>query len=291
MLPPDPGESILLAGVRTHVVVDEPRSAPDGPPVLLSSGLAGNWFDWDHCAAVLALRRRVVRLDRPGYGLSDPWPPGVLPTVAAEVERFLAVLDHLGIERAVLCGHSMASFYVEAFARVHPDRTAGIVVLDGSVKNSSRTVLPARVRDPLVLHLTGATARLHLGFVSPAVRRALIHSTPPGGFTEGQRRWARAITWSDRYMVGALLENAQYAAMARELLDLRQRHPRLTAPATVVAAAPALRSPWSRWWLQVQRRYAAALGAQFAVVAPSGHHMMMDQPAQVAALIESVTRA
>ncbi|GAA4392333.1 alpha/beta fold hydrolase [Tsukamurella soli] len=291
MPPPAPGDSIELAGVRTHIVVDEPRRTEDGVPAVLSSGLAGNWFDWDHCAALLALRRRVVRLDRPGYGLSDPWPNDVLPTIDAEVRRFAGLLDHLEIERAVLVGHSMASFYVEAFARIHPDRTAGIVVLDGSVEDTPHPVLPERTRSRLVLGGVGTTARLRLGrLAAPAVRKVLIHSAPPGGFTEGQRAWYRQIVPTDRYMVAALLENAQYPIMARELLAVRERYPRLTAPVTVAAAFSGRPSPWAAHWSTVQRRYAARLSGEFAVVSPAGHHMMIDQPGQVAALVERVRR-
>lgn len=71
-----PGE--MVAGV--HVVVDG-----EGPPVVLYGGLGGNWFDWDEVVELLSETCLVVRVDRPGYGLS-PRPPSARPPVARRRE-------------------------------------------------------------------------------------------------------------------------------------------------------------------------------------------------------------
>ncbi|CAM3952521.1 alpha/beta hydrolase [Nocardiopsis tropica] len=275
---------LTLAGVRTHVVVDDPIGPVTGPPVVLSSGLAGNWFDWDACTELLTSGRTVVRFDRPGYGLSDPWPEGEVPTIDSEVTRIRDLVDALGIDSAVLCGHSMASFYVEAFAREHPQRAAGLVILDGSVEESPRWVLPGNLREDLVLKSADVAAAAGLNRIAPTMHRLFVDSEPPEEHAE--------ILSSEKYLRAALLENGQYPVIAHELVDVRQRYPlRAGMPVTVGAAYTGKPTPWAASWLRQQRGFADRLHARFAVIAPSGHHVMVEQPAQVAALILDSTPA
>lgn len=267
-----------LAGIRTHVVVDDPIGPVTGPPVVLCSGLAGNWFDWDAVTGLLTGGRTVVRLDRPGYGLSDPWPDGAVPTLESEVTRLRELLDALEIESAAVCGHSMASFYVEAFARRHPDRTAGLVLLDGSVEDSPHWVLPGDLRDELLLRAADAAAAVGLNRAGPAAHRLLGGGTPPPEHAD--------ILASEGFLKAAIVENGRYTVLAHDLAALRDAAPlsdRL--PITVAAAYRGRPTPLAASWLRQQRGLADRLRARYAVVAPSRHHAMIDQPAQVAALI------
>lgn len=259
---------------------------PAAPPVVLLSGLAGNWFDWDQCAAALSPRRTVVRLDRPGYGLSDPLPRGALPTLTGEVRRLVELLDHLGVSRAVVAAHSMGSFYAEAFARLHPDRVAALVLLDGSVERTGRPVLPEPWRSRLVLAVTDGAVGLGLARMAPPVHRALVHSTPPGGYTARQRAWKRRVLASDHYLRAAIEENAQYPVLARQLVALRLRAPMPTVPVTIAVAHTGRPTPWGGHWVRSGRRIAARAGARFEVVSPASHHLMIDQPRRVARIID-----
>ncbi|WP_158635027.1 alpha/beta fold hydrolase [Tsukamurella asaccharolytica] len=270
-----------LAGTRTHVVVDEPHASASGPPVVLNSGLAGNWFDWDAVTELLTASRTVVRLDRPGYGLSDPWPDDAVPTLESEVTRLRELLDALDIDTAVMVGHSMASFYVEAFAREYPDRTAGSVLLDGSVEITPRWVLPGDLRDTLLLRSADAAAAVRMNLFGPVAHRMLGASAPPPEYAE--------ILSSEAYFRAAFLENGRYPVLAHDVADLRERAPLPAVPWTVAAAFTGRRTPWASHWLEQQRELADVLHARFAVIAPSGHQAMVDQPAQTAALILDAT--
>lgn len=134
-----------VGGVALHVVVEG-----RGPVCVLSAGLAMAWFDWDPVVAPLvAAGRTVVRFDRPGHGLSGPATEP--PTTAGEAHRIAGLLDALGLgARAAgpvtVVGHSLAGFHAEAFARLYPERTAALVLVDGSVEESPRTLLPAALR-------------------------------------------------------------------------------------------------------------------------------------------------
>ncbi|WP_158636145.1 alpha/beta fold hydrolase [Tsukamurella sputi] len=281
---PDYSRGVLLelAGTRTHVVVDAATGPVTGPPVVLSSGLAGNWFDWDAVTELLTPGRTVVRLDRPGYGLSDPWPDGAVPTLDSEVTRLRDLLDALEIESAVMVAHSMASFYVEAFLREFPSRTAAAVILDGSVEASPRWVLPGDLRDALLLRSADAATAVGMNRAGPAAHRLLGAGDPPPEYA--------SILSSEDYFRAAFLENGRYPVLAHELADLRQETPLPPdVPVTVAAAFTGRRTPWNTSWLGQQEELAEILHGRYAVIAPSGHHAMIDQPAQVAALILDAT--
>jgi pimeloyl-ACP methyl ester carboxylesterase/DNA-binding CsgD family transcriptional regulator len=79
--------------------------------------------------APLAARRMVVEYDKPGCGLSDPWPgPQSLET---DLEVLTAVADHLGLERFDLLGISLAAPVSIAFAARHPQRVDRLVLYGG----------------------------------------------------------------------------------------------------------------------------------------------------------------
>ncbi|MFD8983981.1 alpha/beta fold hydrolase, partial [Streptomyces sp. NPDC059564] len=176
MTGPAPGRFVRVDGVPLHVVVEG-----RGPAVVLSAGLAMAWFDWDPVAALLAARgRTVVRFDRPGHGLSAP---AGTTGAAVEARRIAALLDALGLPGPVtVAGHSLAGFHAEAFARLHPDRTAALVLVDSSVEEDPRALLPAAVRTGAARALGRAVTAAGLpAALGPALRRAAVRASRAGG--------------------------------------------------------------------------------------------------------------
>ncbi|MFE6837186.1 alpha/beta fold hydrolase [Streptomyces sp. NPDC057705] len=286
------GRFVRVDGVPLHVVVDG-----RGPVCVLSAGLAMAWFDWDAVAGLLAASgRTVVRFDRPGHGLSGP--AAEPPTTAGEAHRIAGLLDVLGFTGPVtVVGHSIAGFHAEAFARLYPRRTAALVLLDGSVEEDPRTVLPAALRTgvarALGLAVTAAGLPAALG---PLARRATVRASRTGGPDPAARDLVRRCYRTGRVWRGALLENSRYPDMAAELLALRGTHP-LTAPATVLAGhdgsipyGSAVGRPHGRSalrWLARQADLADVLGARFEVAEPAGHLVMLDRPDQVARAVRN----
>ncbi|MEU8778660.1 alpha/beta hydrolase [Streptomyces sp. NPDC048606] len=287
--PPAP-RFVVVDGIPLHVLVEgpSPRAAPrtpTGPPVVLSAGLAMAWFDWDAVAAELVARgRTVIRFDRPGHGLSAPAvrPPGAV----AEAHRIAALLDALGLpptRPVTVVGHSIAGFHAEAFARLHPARTAALVLLDSSVEESPRTPLPTGIRTAAARALGRAASALGLpAALGPAAREAAVRAGRAGRAADpAARDLVRRCYRTGRVWRGALLENARYPDTAEELLALAARHP-LTAPATVLAAHDGRHGRAGRRWLERQAALADRLGARFEVAEPAGHLVMLDRPHQVA---------
>ncbi len=103
-----------------------------GPPVVM---LHGGGFDaasvsWKYVLPDLAESQRVYALDWPGYGKSDPVPDEATPTVDYYTGVLGAILDALGIRRAVLVGMSMGGAVALGYALASPDRVERLVAID-----------------------------------------------------------------------------------------------------------------------------------------------------------------
>src|SRR5262245_32952339 len=74
---------------------------------------------------------RLIFLDQPGTGASDPVTPGAPPTLEQWADSITAVLDDLGSHEAVLLASDGGSATAALFAATHPSRTTALVVLEG----------------------------------------------------------------------------------------------------------------------------------------------------------------
>ncbi|WP_026343022.1 alpha/beta fold hydrolase [Nocardia sp. BMG111209] len=122
---PDSREQLVpLPDGNIHVVTDGP---PGAPAVVLLHGLAGSTAWWDPVVPALA-DRRVVRIDLLGHGRSDK--PDTGYGISEQAGRVAAVLDRLGVDRAVIIGHSTGGYVATALAEQHRDRVAAIGLID-----------------------------------------------------------------------------------------------------------------------------------------------------------------
>ncbi|MFJ3584106.1 alpha/beta fold hydrolase [Streptomyces sp. NPDC090127] len=264
---------VRVGGVAHHVVVEGA-----GPVCVLSAGLGMSWFDWDPVVPLLAPHRTVVRFDRPGHGLSAP--AAVPPSATGEGHRIAGLLDALSLPGPVtVVGHSIAGFHAEAFARLHPARAAGLVLVDASVEEDARTPAAPALRTAAarglgaLLSAAGAPAAL-----GPAVRRATVRLSRAAGGDPAPAALVRRCYRTSRVLHGTLLENTHYRAVAAELLALRERAPLPPDVPVTVLAAP----DGSARWAGRQHALARRLGARYEAVEPSGHLVMLDRPDAVA---------
>ena len=102
----------------------------DGSPVLLIHGVGARLDNWDRVAALLARHFKVVRYDLRGHGRSSKVPgPYALDMFADDAA---ALLDHLGIARAHIAGHSLGGMIAITLARKHPGRVDRLAVLSAA---------------------------------------------------------------------------------------------------------------------------------------------------------------
>lgn len=131
---PPEGQLIEIDDRTVHAVV-----RGDGPNVILLHGAGGNTREWTFSFMDrLTDRYRVIAFDRPGLGYTDRAKPsydGAFNSSAESPAEQAAMLQgaarQLGIEKAVVVGHSYGGSVALAWGLNHPDMVAGIVNLAG----------------------------------------------------------------------------------------------------------------------------------------------------------------
>jgi pimeloyl-ACP methyl ester carboxylesterase len=102
--------------------------------IVLVHGLGSSRHIWDLVAPLLAQRCRVIALDQRGHGESDKPDDGYdFPSIVGDL---LGFLDGVGATQpVVLVGHSWGASVVLHFAVAHPERIAGLVLVDGGTSS------------------------------------------------------------------------------------------------------------------------------------------------------------
>ncbi len=98
-----------------------------GVPVLFRHGFPHNRSLWSPQLGALAAPARTVSMDLRGFGESDA---GEREGVDGYADDAAALLDALGIDRAVIAGLSMGGYATFAFWRRHRDRVRALVLSD-----------------------------------------------------------------------------------------------------------------------------------------------------------------
>lgn len=143
------------------------ETAGDGLPVLCIHGFASsgkvNWIDTGWVETLVGAGYRAITLDNRGHGASEkPYDPErYYPRDMAR--DAVALLDHLGIDRAALLGYSMGARIAAFMAFEHEERVA-CVIFGGMGMNlvnglSDGNDIIAGLRAPSLDGLTHPTAR------------------------------------------------------------------------------------------------------------------------------------
>src|SRR5947209_7300717 len=126
---PPIGKFIECDGVRLHYI--ERGNQHDAVLMLLhGNGMMVQDFDISGVLDGAAQRYRVLCFDRPGFGHSTR-PRFRIWTPEAEAELFAAALRRLGIDRAVVLGHSWGTLVAVAMGLQFPDLVRGLVLASG----------------------------------------------------------------------------------------------------------------------------------------------------------------
>jgi pimeloyl-ACP methyl ester carboxylesterase len=115
-------------GVRLHVRDEGPR---DAPVIILAHGSNASLHTWEPWVGSLKARWRVISFDFPAHGLTGPSRSGVY-----DGAHYVAVVDQLAqalkIERFVLGGNSMGGYVAWRYALAHPQKVAGLVLVNAA---------------------------------------------------------------------------------------------------------------------------------------------------------------
>jgi len=104
----------------------------NGPTFIFAPGLTSHYRAFTAVANSLGGAARVIALDLRGRGCSTK-PAAGNYGIERHADDVLALMDALGIERAIVGGHSMGAYVATAVAVKAPRRAAALVLLDGGV--------------------------------------------------------------------------------------------------------------------------------------------------------------
>lgn len=157
-----------------HRIAYTEHGPADGRPVVLVHGLLFSQKLMRPLAEELAARGyRAITLDLLGHGQSDRPPAMQQYSMTAFGQQIIGLLDHLGIEKAVLHGLSLGANSALEAAVIAPDRVQGLVVempvLDNALMGCAIGFTP--------IMLTLSFARTPMRALSAVTRRI-----PTGGF-------------------------------------------------------------------------------------------------------------
>ncbi len=110
----------------------ELRGDRHGMPAILCDGLGCDGFIWKYLFEPLAAERRVLHWNYRGHGKSGVPRDDTRLGVDFICDDLLRLLDHTGVERGVIFGHSIGVQVSLEFQRRHPGRVAGLVLLCGT---------------------------------------------------------------------------------------------------------------------------------------------------------------
>ena len=120
-----PGRLVDIGHRRLHLY----EQGEGSPAVVLEAGIAASSLSWSHVQPQVARFARTYSYDRAGLAWSDPCAGPVTATSCADdLHRLLSAANVSG--PVVLAGHSYGAFVLQMYASRHPDKVAGLVLVD-----------------------------------------------------------------------------------------------------------------------------------------------------------------
>jgi pimeloyl-ACP methyl ester carboxylesterase len=245
----------------------------DGPPLVLVHGVGCSHRDWMPVARRLARRHCVLAWDARGHGGCRPVIGSI--TLARLACDLAEMLDHFGLERSVLVGHSMGALTLMEYLHSYGTHRVAAVAL---VDQSPRIVTDENWRLGL---FGGCSASMLSGLIAGA-RRDLAE-------TLLNEIGARGGAWLRRQLevdapLGRMLRQRLGRIDVRPLLDLaesmaqadfRASLSRLDAPLLVVLGARSPHYaglPLDAWYRDTVKH------AQVSVYPRAGHSPHVSEP-------------
>ncbi|MGI5163778.1 alpha/beta fold hydrolase [Spirillospora sp. CA-253888] len=250
-----------------HVSQDGPD---DAPVLLLIHGSASSTRSWDQLVPLLTGTHRVIRIDLLGHGRSAK-PVDRDYAVPEQARRVAEALDRLGVERAVVAGHSSGGATATALAERRPDLVAALVLVNTGPAMDAYTAPQVAIEPAQWPHLTDEQIRLFAssGFSRPG------YEIPQELLDE-----VRAMTFH------SLTATMQGTIRYLQERTLPERLAPLGRPLLVIFGAED-----RRWRPSSAMDYRAVPGAEIEMLPGLGHSPMLEDPLQTAAPLLAFAKA
>jgi pimeloyl-ACP methyl ester carboxylesterase len=276
---PPSGKFVVIDDVSLHY-----SDQGDGPAVVLlhGNGMTLQDYEVSGVTGLVAQNHRVIAFDRPGFGYSDR-PRTTAWTPEAQAQIIGEALNQIGVQRAVVVGHSWGTLVALAMALNHPEAVAGLVLLSGYYFATRRSdVIPLSLP---ALPLAGDVAANTVVPIIAAITgpAALKASFSPAPISDKFASFPAAMSLRPSQVRAAA---ADTALMIPGAAALSPRYGDLDLPVVIMAGeGDKLVYPANHAMPLAQ----VIPGAELRMVPDEGHFLHYGVPEQVAAAIDDVT--
>lgn len=273
---PPIGRFLDVDGMRLHYI-----ERGEGEPIVLIHGNGTMIQDFTVSGLVdrLASRYRVIVIDRPGYGYSSR--PRQLWTPRAHAKLFKHALEQLGVEQAVVLGHSWGTLVAVALALESPSLVRGLVLASGYYYPTLRA--DTFLFSPPAIPVLGDAMR-HT--ISPLVARAILPGLIKQMFAPAEvpERFDRLFPKEMMLRPSQLRAAAEDTAlMTPSVMELQHHYSELQMPITIITGADDQIADLGR---QSERLHRELPKSEFIALPGLGHMIHHLAPDAVANAVE-----
>lgn len=251
----------------------EVRGSALGTPLFVVNGGPGFDHTYVHCSDAwdtLAKKRKVVFYDQRGNGRSGPLKPGQSCTLADQVADLDLLRERLGFQRIDLLGHSWGGYLVMAYAALHPEHIAHLMIVDSAAPKFSDTIFLFKDIFPEATERQQAVAfAVELGD-SVAIQTDLDEYLPLLFYSPEKRD--QFLASAEGYRYNPTVNRAITADLAR--FDLNPELAKFRCPTLVITGRYDINVAPSVSW----KIHQAIPNSEFAVFEKSGHIPYFEEP-------------
>ena len=259
---------MAFANLNGGVVHYRDEGRRDARALVFVNALGMDFRIWDDLCGPLASAYRIIRYDKRGHGLSElPAEPPLIDDYAADLA---ALLDRLGVARAVVVGLSMGGLVAQALYRQRPDLVAAMALCGTAAKVGTEDSWRQRIEE---------VARGGVEAIADAVMRRWFTTNFRA------RRPDELVGW--RTMLARAPRDGYIAACGAQMrADLRPYCAAIAVPVLCVVGEEDGSTP-----PEVVRELADQIApARFEIIRAAAHMSCIERPEVLRGLIEALAK-
>ncbi len=244
----------------------------EGSPLLLIAGLASDSQSWMSIVKPLAENHRVIVYDNRTTGRTTTTEDKL--TLEMMVNDAVNLLDHLGIEKADVVGHSMGGSIALMLASSHPERVSRLIIAASPLKISERNRL--MMNDFVTMPNYGSAEWF----------RKLFYWLLTPEFFDNPYVVASALETASGYRYLQSLEGFRKQVQSMDYFDATELCTHIKAPTLVIAGEKDI-----IFTIDECRRLSKAIeGAKLEIIQGAAHSIHSEKPLEFIQSIESFLR-
>jgi pimeloyl-ACP methyl ester carboxylesterase len=245
----------------------------EGQSLVLISGLGYSSWQWHKMVPFLAEYFQVVTFDNRGIGQSDkPDGPYSAQLLAADT---VGLLDALGIEKAVIAGHSMGGFIAQAIALDFPQRVEKLILCSTNFGGPNHVPVTPEAMEVLTDVTSDALTRFKNG---------LVVSTAPGWAEKNPEVIEEWVKWRVANPIEPVHYQAQLAiglALMPEAAAFENKLKNISVPTLILFGAHDKVVPMANADLLAKQMS----GSQTRILPDAGHFFPLEVPEEASRVI------